>query len=567
MIDRAGDPGGHTRRLKKVIAALLALSVALQIASFWAALEIRARAERSRRHGAVVAIQRDLAEHYESTTYLALVGLAASDWEMLLRQQAAAGDLSARFQQASHALLEGGQAIDGDSEVTLVGVQDPEIRAALLVVPPLWDEVRAAHVRVLRSENLSLKGNPDLEKFRGDALRLSAALDDLSTLLRRRALAETVWLDRGLRAIPVGAFFLTLGLGAFVIRRILAPFGASIEELARREGELRVARDHLEVRVAERTAEVARAHEALLRANDDLEIRVKERTRELKEAQGRAVELARQAGMTELATNVLHNVGNVLNSVNTSASVLGERLRALRLGPLLRLAEMLDQHRADLPSFLTGDERGRHLPEYLGKLGRHLSADRDEMVEMTATLHGHVEHIRAIVDVQQGYATSASLVEVTSLGDLIEDALRISGAALGRHSVIIERQLAELPKILLDKHKVLQILLNLLSNAKYAFDETRPGERRIVISVESPLEDRVRVRVIDNGSGIAPDLLTKIFQHGFTTRKDGHGFGLHSCALAAVAMGGSLSAESPGPGLGATFTLEVPYRPEPPASS
>jgi signal transduction histidine kinase len=367
---------------------------------------------------------------------------------------------------------------------------------------------------------------------------------------------------------------LTLTIGAFVLLRLLVPLGASMEDLARSEGELRVARDHLEHRVTERTAELARANEelrhaeeALRRVNDDLEVRVRERTRELKEAQRHAVELARQAGMAELASNILHNVGNVLNSINTSASVLGERLRVLRLDPLVRLAEMLHERRADLASFLAADERGRQLPEYLGKLGRHLSADRDEMLEMTAALHRHVEHIRAIVDLQQRHASSAGLMEPTSLEELIEDALRISAAALGRHDVIIERQFARLPRVLIDKHRVLQIVLNLISNAKYALADNPRDERRLVLRLEGPSVDRVRVQVSDNGMGIAPALLMKIFQHGFTTRKDGHGFGLHSCAVAARAMGGSLGVESAGPGLGATFTLEFPYRPEEPAGA
>lgn len=115
---------------------------------------------------------------------------------------------------------------------------------------------------------------------------------------------------------------------------------------------------------------------------------------------------------------------------------------------------------------------------------------------------------------------------------------------------------------MLDKHKLLQILLNLISNAKYALNEKPPGERRLTLKIDRPREDRIRMQVADSGMGIAPELLTKIFQHGFTTRKEGHGFGLHSCALAAQALGGSLTAHSGGPGRGAVFTLELPYRPE-----
>jgi hypothetical protein len=124
--------------------------------------------------------------------------------------------------------------------------------------------------------------------------------------------------------------------------------------------------------------------------------------------------------MAELATNVLHNVGNVLTSINTSATLLGERLQALRLQSLVKLAGILEEHRADLATFVTRDERGRHLPEYLGKLEEHLSAERGEMLTMASELHRHVEHIRMIVELQQSYATCSSFVEATSLEELIE---------------------------------------------------------------------------------------------------------------------------------------------------
>jgi signal transduction histidine kinase len=185
------------------------------------------------------------------------------------------------------------------------------------------------------------------------------------------------------------------------------------------------------------------------------------------------------------------------------------------------------------------------------------------MLELTAALHRHVDHVRTIVELQQSYATGATLVEETSLRELIEDAIRINAAALGRHKVVIERELSELPRVMVDKHKVMQIVLNLISNAKYAVEKLEPSARRLTVRMDRPADDRLRIQVIDNGEGIEPALLTKIFQHGFTTRKTGHGFGLHSCAIAARALGGSLVVHSDGPGRGATFTLEVPYRPAP----
>jgi signal transduction histidine kinase len=541
------------------LVGLFLLSVALQGASLLAVLRIEASREQSRQQLAAAESLRTLVGQLENTTYVAVVALATSDWELLLRQRSAAQELAGRFEVLSEEMSQ--SAGPGRQQSLLASIPEPEVRAALARLPELRAKVHAAHVRVLRSENHSLKQNPDLEQFRAASRELTKVLAHSEAALQRHTRAELSRLGRIQRLIPVGAFLLTLLIFAFVIARLLVPFTAATEELSRREAALRQARDELEQRVAERTRELARANESLREAHDGLELRVKERTQELKEAQRHALELARQAGMAELATNVLHNVGNVLNSVNTSSSLLSERLRTMRVEPLVKVSGMLKERGEKLATFLTEDARGRRLPEFLDTLGVHLSEQRDELLELATDLQRHVEHIRLIVELQQTYATSSCLVETASMEELIEDALRINEGALARHGITIERQFASLPPLLLDKHKLLQILLNLVSNAKYAMNDKPPGERRLTLKLERPAENRLCLQVKDNGMGIAPELLTKIFQHGFTTRKEGHGFGLHSCAIAAHSLGGSLVAHSDGPGKGATFTLELPCVP------
>jgi signal transduction histidine kinase len=114
------------------------------------------------------------------------------------------------------------------------------------------------------------------------------------------------------------------------------------------------------------------------------------------------------------------------------------------------------------------------------------------------------------------------------------------------------------PPLITEKHKVLQILVNLMRNAKYALDEGGRPEKLMRVRAELNGHGTVRISIIDDGVGIAPENLTRIFGHGFTTRKAGHGFGLHSGALAAKELGGTLIAQSDGPGCGANFTLELP---------
>jgi PAS domain S-box-containing protein len=272
---------------------------------------------------------------------------------------------------------------------------------------------------------------------------------------------------------------------------------------------------------------------------------------------------SRQAGMAEVATNVLHNVGNVLNSVNVSASIVSERIRKSKCAGLARVAALLSEHAPDLTTFLTGSQ-GRHLPVYLQELAAELIAERDVASEELAVLRGNVEHIKEIVAMQQSYARRSGVTDMVDIRTLVEDSLRMNEGAFSRHGVTLVRDFQDVPQITVDKHKVLQILVNVIRNAKYACDESSSAKKRVTVRVRAD-NGTLLVAVIDTGVGIPPQNLERIFSHGFTTRKDGHGFGLHSCALAAKELGGSLQGESAGPGQGATFTLTLPLtQPEPP---
>ncbi|WP_224372128.1 ATP-binding protein [Hyalangium versicolor] len=303
---------------------------------------------------------------------------------------------------------------------------------------------------------------------------------------------------------------------------------------------------------------VQEREEDLRTTNEHLEHRVDERSRELKQVHEQLVQTARQAGMAEIATNVLHNVGNVLNSVYTAAQLAKERLDRMRLDHVTRVATLLQERQGDLATFLTQEERGRMVPTFLGKLGRSLLEDREELRLLLDDVGRYTEHIGDIVKVQQTHARPPRLDEAVSMEALVEDALRINAAALARHEVKLERQISTLPPVVTDKHKVLMILVNLISNAKYAMDGVPVAQRRLFVGLDQQEPDRVSITVRDNGAGIPQEMLTRIFQYGFTTRKEGHGFGLHSSALAAQQLGGTLTGQSDGPGQGATFTLELP---------
>ena len=306
-----------------------------------------------------------------------------------------------------------------------------------------------------------------------------------------------------------------------------------------------------------------------------LEQRVQERTKELETqviakeealtelaaVQGSLVEVSRAAGMAEVATGVLHNVGNVLNSVNVSCTLILDQLRESRVGNVARVAGMMAESQKGMVKFLTEDPQGRQIPVYLTSLAAVLQKEHDLMFRESETLHDRIEHIKKIVTMQQTYGRISGVLETIPPDLLMEDALKLNADSLARHKITIQRQYQQIPAITVDKHKVLQILLNLINNAKHACADGGSREKNITLRIFNSGHGPLSMQVSDNGMGILPENMTRIFHHGFTTRKSGHGFGLHSGALAARELGGSLIAESDGPGLGATFTLELPCRP------
>ncbi|HSI62648.1 MAG TPA: ATP-binding protein [Candidatus Saccharimonadia bacterium] len=292
----------------------------------------------------------------------------------------------------------------------------------------------------------------------------------------------------------------------------------------------------------------------------ETERRVKERTSELLAAHRQLLESSRRAGMAEVATNVLHNVGNVLNSVNVSAETLAGKVRQFKAGNFKKAAGLLRENAGNLPDFLCNDPRGRELPGYMVTLAENLAEPQTAILEEIDSLRKNIQHIKEIVTMQQGFARSSSMLESVSPIELMEHAIRINTAGLARHDVHVIRQYDDVPEIETDRHQVLQILVNLLSNAKHALKDA-PGEKQVLLSITANGNGDVKFCVADNGCGIAPENLHRIFEHGFTTKAEGHGFGLHSGALAARELGGELVAHSDGIGKGALFTLGLPTQP------
>lgn len=276
---------------------------------------------------------------------------------------------------------------------------------------------------------------------------------------------------------------------------------------------------------------------------------------QLQDANRKVVDASRQAGMAEVATGVLHNVGNVLNSVNVSVTLLGERIRGSQIPRIRSGVDILQSVMDGGPD----DDRRPHLVPYFAALATHLEEDRAAMQAELDGITRSVEHVKQIVSIQNAHARPVGVYEIAELGSVIEEALTLDRDSLQKHRISIDCQVPALPPAKLDRHAIMQILVNLITNAKDAL-KARDDDRKLTISVtRDEAGGSVQIVVADNGVGIPVDNLAKIFAACFTTKPKGHGFGLHSSALAARQIGGSLTARSDGTGLGAVFTLTLPF--------
>jgi signal transduction histidine kinase len=365
------------------------------------------------------------------------------------------------------------------------------------------------------------------------------------------------WLTARQALLAVGALAVIL-LCAFVWIRLL-----------RRQVELRTQELRREITEHEKTEELLARETHLLqreveehkKTETTLEREIEERKRiqvEAEKIHKQLLSTSRMAGMADVATNVLHNVGNVLNGVNVLAASIATHVQKSKVPGVTRLAVLLGRHQTDLGRFMTEDENGRHVPGHLERLGSHLLDEQSKLLERVKLLTENIQHIKEIVATQQNYAKVSGVWETVALPEIVEDALRMCSEALARHDIKVARDYQDAPPATLDRHKVLQILFNLLDNAKLACVAHNNSQRQITISIRRQGGDRVRIEVGDNGIGIAPENMGRIFSQGFSTRTDGHGFGLHSSILAAQDMGGSLTVRSDGLGRGSVFIVEIP---------
>lgn len=354
--------------------------------------------------------------------------------------------------------------------------------------------------------------------------------------------------------------FITLFFVATISYQVIAVNNLALEKA--RES-IRIAeREVLKNKALNETLEQKVLHrtEELSRKNLELQLQIAEREKaeiKLKETQDILVENAHKAGMAEIASDTIHNVGNILNSIKTSTHMIDKALIKQPAEGYSKACELLKQHQDNLSDFIANDPKGKKLFDYLIKLDEEFKAVFSEIDSNVKRLKKKINTITDVIVAQQNYAGTSALNVTVDITTVIEDALSMIPELLTEKKITIVKKYQAIPKMRLQKTKLLHTLVNIFKNAVQAMDLTDHDHKVLTIKVWQQAKG-VTIEISDTGCGIVCDNLNKIFNHGFTTKKDGFGFGLHSCANYLNEMGATIEVQSAGENQGATFLLCFP---------
>lgn len=305
--------------------------------------------------------------------------------------------------------------------------------------------------------------------------------------------------------------------------------------------------------IEELKEENKRLNEELSRKMDEIESIIEQ----LKKAEAELVEKSQKAGMAEIAAGVLHNVANVLSSVNSSNSFIMDTAKNSKVEGLIKANELLRDHIDHLDQFIFKDPRGKKLLDYYLKLEEPLRKEREDIVSQSERLDQKISIINDVITAQQSHAGSFKNTTETSLTEIVEDTLSLQDDLVDQYKLNITKELKAETPVIAQRSKLIHVLVNFIKNAGESMENNHPEDKNLVIK---SWEDfyKVYLSISDNGKGIKGENLDKIFSHKYTTKKKGHGFGLHSSANYMKEMGGKIEVQSEGKGKGTTFTLVFP---------
>ncbi len=280
----------------------------------------------------------------------------------------------------------------------------------------------------------------------------------------------------------------------------------------------------------------------------------------LRGAHQRLAEEVRKAGIAEMTTGVLHNIGNILTTVSTSTNELRTILTRSKMEQFAMVNKMLDDERGHIPRFFQEDPKGKLIPEFLTKVARQFERESQAVYLETEKLLDKVALMAQAVSMEQSYVSSFDRKEQVDLTELMDNALSMLESSLKKRNIQVMRSYDTTPLCNLETVKLVHVITNLINNAADALNQKGPNAegRWIKVVVRPRNGEYNEIQIIDNGCGISRANMARLFEFGFTTKSTGHGFGLHSCRVTMKEMGGDITIESEGEGKGSTMTLTVP---------
>ncbi len=270
------------------------------------------------------------------------------------------------------------------------------------------------------------------------------------------------------------------------------------------------------------------------------------------------MDASRQLGMAEVASDVLHNIGNVLNSINVSIGVVADLIKNSMVGDVGRISQLFTKHRDDLGAYFSTSPKGKQIPAYLEKLSGQLVEEQRTAIAELERLRENAHHAQQCVASQQDLAKVKGITEPVSVIELMEEAVAANQEFLKTSQITVIREFHEIPLLIVDKRQVLEVMVDVIRNACQAMASVSMKQLVVRAKLIPGPPDSVCLEIQDSGSGIALDDLVKIFGQGNTTKEGVRSMSLHNAANMAKNLGGALRAHSEGLGHGATFSLELP---------
>jgi len=301
-----------------------------------------------------------------------------------------------------------------------------------------------------------------------------------------------------------------------------------------------------------------RAQDKMLQINEELEAKVELRTRELKASHAELLQVAHQAGMADIAAGVLHNVGNIFNSMSVATQAMKRDLSQSKLSRLRDTAKLLNENKTNLAEFLTTDEKGQHLPEYIEMLSGILDKEMEKITLNLNTLLDNGLLVREVIHNQLSFARLSTFEEESDIRQLVDKVLILQKPPMDKMHIVIEKNYGDIPHVQIQKNKFVHVITNLLKNAREAMEGTPDSKRKILVRIHRNSDETVVVSVSDSGPGLSMESRQKIFTLGYSTKKDGHGIGLHVSSNYMQEMGGAISVSNDDTCSGTKFTLTLP---------